>query len=269
MRILIVGRGRMGAALARALPTAETAGRGARGTGCDLVLIAVPDAEIAAAAALIVPGPIVAHFSGATGLEVLGARDAFSLHPLLAVTGANTDLAGAYAAIDATPGRASAAAEALASTLGLRTFHVAPADRVAYHAAASIAANFLVTIEDFAERLAATAGVPREALAPLAEAALTGWTRDGAAALTGPIARGDEATVAAQRAALAARCAGTTHLAPQDLALFDALTAATRALMTREQTRALRPEQRQEQSSKQDGGPGPQDPDSPQKETPA
>lgn len=259
MRVLIVGRGRMGAALARALPEAEIAGRGATGTGAgvDLVLLAVPDAEIAAAAALIAPGPIVAHLSGATGLDVLGERDAFSLHPLLAVTGAATEFTGAYAAIDGTTARATAAAESLAETLGLRTFRVAPADRVAYHAAASIAANFLVTIEDFAERLAQTAGVPREALAPLAQAALEGWSRDGAAALTGPIARGDEATVAAQREALAALAAlgvGTTDIAPQDLALFDALTSATRAMAAREQGPA------QHNLSRQD-------PDSPQKET--
>lgn len=251
MRTLIVGRGRMGTALARLLPDAAIAGRGATGAAYELVLLAVPDAEISAAAARIAPGPIVAHLSGATGLGVLGAREAFSVHPLLAVTGADTDFAGAYAAIDATSERALAAAEHLADELALRTFRVASADRPAYHAAASIAANFLVTVEDFAERLAATAGVPRVALAPLASAALTGWARDGAAALTGPIARGDDATVSAQRAALADRCADTTNLEPQDLALFDALTAATRALAARNQSHE----------------PGPQDPDSIQKET--
>ncbi|MHA3683423.1 DUF2520 domain-containing protein [Leucobacter sp. HY1908] len=288
-RILIVGGGRMGRALAHALPGAQLEGRGATGllaadassscasegvsssscasegissSSCaseasrrihaDLVLLAVPDQAIAAAAKLIVPGPIVAHLSGATGLDVLGEREAFSLHPLLAVTGPGTTFAGAYAAVDGTSQHALAAAEALAAMLKLRTFRVASADRVAYHAAASVAANFLVTVEDFAARLAATAGVPRDALVPLAQAALDGWVRDGAAALTGPISRGDEATVAAQRAAVAERVSGahvpgelntqpstteplaTGALSSTDLQLFDALTAATRVMAGRD-----------------------------------
>ena len=80
---------------------------------------------------------------------------------------------------------------------------VADEDRAAYHAAASIAANFLVTLEGAAERLAATAGVPRELLVPLARAALENWAANGAEqALTGPVARGDEATIARQREAI-------------------------------------------------------------------
>ena len=211
------------------------------GRNIDLVLLAVPDHAIAAVAKLIAPGPIVAHLSGATGLEVLGDRDAFSLHPLLAVTGPGTSFAGAYAAIDGTSDRALSAAEALAAALQLRTFRVAGADRVAYHAAASVAANFLVTVEDLAQRIAATAGVPRAALVPLVQAALDGWANDGAAALTGPIARGDEATVAAQRAAVAGLVEGRGQgepgrapLTPTDLQLFDALTAATRVLAGRD-----------------------------------
>ena len=241
MRTLIVGRGRMGTALAHALPGAELAGRGATGAGADLVLLAVPDSAIAEAAALVVPGPLVAHLSGATGLAPLGDRETFSLHPLLAVTGPGTPFAGAFAALDGTSPHALAAAESLAERLGLRTFRVSEANRVTYHAAASVAANFLVTVEDLAERLAATAGVPREALVPLAHAALSAWAHDGAAALTGPISRGDDATVAAQRAALAARTAGGAASSAQpaglttgDLDLFDALTAATRALAGRD-----------------------------------
>ena len=84
----------------------------------------------------------------------------------------------------------------------MRPVEVADEDRAAYHAAASIAANFLVTLEGQAERLAATAGVPRELLVPLARAALENWAANGAEqALTGPVARGDEATIARQRAA--------------------------------------------------------------------
>ena len=66
------------------------------------------------------------------------------------------------------------------------------ADRAAYHAAASIASNFLVTLEDAAERLLATAGVDREALVPLVRATVENWAAAGDRALTGPIARGDD-----------------------------------------------------------------------------
>jgi len=101
---------------------------------------------------------------------------------------------------------------------------VEPEDRVAYHAAGAIAANFLVALEACAERLAATAGVTREQLAPLVLATAHQWAEMGPeAALTGPIVRGDEATVERQRAALLER---TPELAP----LFDALADATRAL---------------------------------------
>jgi predicted short-subunit dehydrogenase-like oxidoreductase (DUF2520 family) len=109
----------------------------------------------------------------------------------------------------------------------MRPTEVADADRAAYHAAASIASNFLVTLEGAAESLAATAGVGRELLAPLVLAAADNWARRGAhAALTGPIARGDEATVARQRDAVAERT-------PELLALFDALADATRELAAR------------------------------------
>jgi predicted short-subunit dehydrogenase-like oxidoreductase (DUF2520 family) len=97
-------------------------------------------------------------------------------------------------------------------------------DRVAYHAAASIASNFLVTLEAAAERLAAGAGAPRELLVPLVRATVDNWAANGPErALTGPIARGDERTVTRQREAVAER-------APDLLDLFDALAAATHEL---------------------------------------
>jgi predicted short-subunit dehydrogenase-like oxidoreductase (DUF2520 family) len=106
----------------------------------------------------------------------------------------------------------------------MRATSVADEDRAAYHAAASIASNYLVTLEGAAERLAGTAGVDRALLAPLVRATVDNWARLGAeAALTGPIARGDEATVARQRAAVEER-------APDLLPLFDALADATRGL---------------------------------------
>jgi predicted short-subunit dehydrogenase-like oxidoreductase (DUF2520 family) len=101
---------------------------------------------------------------------------------------------------------------------------VPAADRAAYHAAASMASNFLVTLEGAAERLAATAGVDRALLAPLVRAAVENWAARGAEdALTGPIARGEANTVARQRDAVAERT-------PELLPLFDAMVDATRAV---------------------------------------
>jgi predicted short-subunit dehydrogenase-like oxidoreductase (DUF2520 family) len=139
--------------------------------------------------------------------------------------GAST-FAGAGAAVAGSTPAALRIAETLAAALQLRPVEVADADRAAYHAAASIAANFLVTLEGAAERLAATAGVPRELLVPLARAALENWAQQGAErALTGPVARGDEATIARQRAAIEER-------APDLLDTFDALVAASRVVVT-------------------------------------
>jgi len=229
--IAIVGAGRLGTALAAALRAAGHAvlgplGRGAEGRGATAVLLCVPDGEIAAAAAAVEPGPLVGHCSGATGLEPLAPHEAFSLHPLMTVpAGAGPGvLAGAGCAVDGATARALAAAEALAGSLGMRATRVAGEDRAAYHAAASMASNFLVTLEGAAERLAATAGVERALLAPLVRAAVENWAARGAEdALTGPIARGDEDTVARQRDAVAERT-------PELLPLFDAMVDATRAV---------------------------------------
>jgi predicted short-subunit dehydrogenase-like oxidoreductase (DUF2520 family) len=228
-RCALVGAGRLGSALAPALRAAGLhvigpLGRGADAAGADAVLLCVPDGEIAAAAAAIAVGPLVGHTSGATTLAPLAPHEGFSLHPLMTVTGPGSVRAGAPAAIAGATPRALAAAEGLARALDLLPFAVADGDRAAYHAAASVASNFLVTLEGAAERLAATAGVGREALVPLVRASVDGWAARGArGALTGPIARGDEATVAHQRAAVGER-------APDLLALFDALADATRAL---------------------------------------
>ena len=226
-RLAIVGDGRLGRALADAFraaghPVEGPLGRGADGAGADVVLLCVPDAEIATAASHIAPGPLVGHCSGATGLDPLGSREAFSVHPLMTVTQSGASFAGAGAAIAGTSGHALALARELAEALGMRAVVVADADRTAYHAAASIASNFLVTLEAAAEQLAETAGVDRELLVPLVRATVENWAVRGPdRALTGPVARGDEETVEAQRAAVAER-------APELLALFDALVEATR-----------------------------------------
>jgi predicted short-subunit dehydrogenase-like oxidoreductase (DUF2520 family) len=228
-RLAIVGRGRVGTALADALRRAGydidgPLGRGADGLGAAAVLLCVPDAEIARAAAEIAPGPMVGHCSGATGLDVLAPHDAFSLHPLMTVTPEGADFAGAGAAVAGITPRALALATALARALNMCPVEIAEADRPAYHAAASIASNFLITLEAAAERLGATVGLERDQLVPLVRATVENWASLGAErALTGPVARGDQATVVRQREAVA-------EATPELLALFDALVTATREL---------------------------------------
>lgn len=233
-RVAVVGRGRLGTALAAALAAAGydvggPHGRGADGLDADLVLLCVPDAAIAVAAASIAPrdGLLVGHCSGATTLAPLASHEAFSVHPLMTVPADGARFHGATAAVAGSTPAALTAAEELARRLGMVPVTVADDDRAAYHAAASIASNFLVALEDAAEQLAGTAGLSRERLVPIVRASVDSWARNGGArALTGPIARGDYATVARQRAAVAER-------APEHLALFDTLADTTQALAGR------------------------------------
>jgi predicted short-subunit dehydrogenase-like oxidoreductase (DUF2520 family) len=224
-RLAIVGRGRVGSALARAFAAAAIEvegplGRGERPTS-DVVLLCVPDAEIAAAAAGI-EARFVGHTSGATPLGSLQ----FGLHPLQTIAGPETELAGAACAIAGSTPEALEMARGLAEAIGMEAFEIDDEARAAYHAAASIASNFLVTLEWMAERVAAAAGIGPEAarrmLAPLVRQTVENWADLGpAAALTGPVARGDEVTVARQRKAIA-------DAAPDLLPLFDALVDQTR-----------------------------------------
>jgi predicted short-subunit dehydrogenase-like oxidoreductase (DUF2520 family) len=232
-RCAVVGDGRLGRAMASGLREAGLTvegplGRGARCPDADVVILAVPDTEIANAAKAIerhADGPLVGHCSGATTLEPLAPHEAFSLHPLMTVPADGpAQLPGASAAIAGTTPHARGIAHQLALHLGLTPIDVADEHRTAYHAAASIASNFLITLEAAAEQLAASAGVDRQALVPLVRATVENWAAMGAdRALTGPIARGDEETVDRQRQAIQDRT-------PDLLPLFDALAEATRAL---------------------------------------
>ena len=226
--IAIVGGGRMGRALTAALDAAgvRVSGpheRGFDGAGADAVLLCVPDGQIAAAAAVVSPGRLVGPCSGATGLDALAAHEAFALHPLMTITRRGGDFRGAGAAVAGASDRALAFATDLARVLRMRPFEIADADRAAYHAGAAMASNFLIALESAAERVG---GVDRELLAPLVRAAVETWVAEGDAALTGPIARGDEATVARHREAIAQR-------APDLLALYDVLAEETRAVAAR------------------------------------
>ena len=171
--------------------------------GVDLVLIATPDAAIAGVAAAVAPveATVVAHLAGSLGPEVLAPhRRRACLHPVVSMPAHDTPLRGAWFAVAGDP-----MAERLVGDLGGRAVVVADEHRTLHHAAATIAANHLVALLGQVERVAADAGVPLEAYLALARGALGNVERLGpAAALTGPVRRGDEATVARHVAALPA-----------------------------------------------------------------
>jgi len=241
-QLAIVGPGRIGGSLAAAATAAglevTLAGRDDAADACagtDVVLLCVPDSEIQAAgevAAAAEPRPrFVGHTSGATTLNFLSAATAagagaFSLHPLQTFADAETDPRGAPCAIaGATPEAAMLAGE-LAERLGMLPFAVPEEHRAGYHAAASIASNFLVALEESAVELMRRSGVQgdaRELLAPLVLRTAANWSELGAGSLTGPIARGDETTIDRQRAAI-------DELAPELKDLYEAMVARTRTV---------------------------------------
>lgn len=225
----VVGRGRMGSALAPALRAAGVSVRGPHGRGASaadaaIVILCVPDREIAAASAMITGNAIVGHVSASTDLSLLAPHERFMMHPLLSVVGEGAVFTDAACAVDGSTDRALGVARSLAHRLGMRARRIAPEQRALYHAAASAASNYLTTVEGMAEQLAALVGLERNDLLPLVRSAVDNWSARGArAALTGPVARGDEDTVAKQRAAV-------STAAPDQLPLWDALVQATRTL---------------------------------------
>lgn len=172
----------------------------------DLLVLAVPDRAIAGVAAAVAPGrAVVAHLSGATGLDALAPHvRRGALHPLMtlpdAAVGARL-LVGAWWAVagDALVGEVVAA-------LAGHAFAVADDERARYHAAACVASNHTVALLAQVERLADAAGVPFAAFAGIARASVdNAFALGPRAALTGPAARGDDATIERHRAALDAR----------------------------------------------------------------
>ena len=215
--LALVGRGYTAVAVAGRAPDAPSttataaclgthpalvseAGRGAR-----IVVIATPDAAIEGAALAVAPslerGALVLHLAGSLGLAVFDPLKerrpdvrVGALHPLQSMPSATIGLdrlPGSWAAIAGDPEIVD-----LADALDLHTFEVPDEQRARYHATAVVASNHLVALLGQVERLAAAAGVPFEAFEPLAEASLAnGFGLGARAALTGPVARGDLATV--------------------------------------------------------------------------
>ena len=224
-RIHVIGTGRVGSAVAARLNERGVSVRAGRRVDGDpeLVLLCIPDSAIADAARDLTSGPWVAHVSGATSLAALDPHERrFSMHPLQTFTRARgpEQLDGAWAAVTAETDEARAVGLWLAETLGLRPFELDDSAHTLYHAGAVFVSNYLVTLQRAASLLFDSAGVPPEALLPLMRR-----TIENGFELTGPISRGDWATVEAHRAAIRAAHPELEHL-------YEALAGGTLALAT-------------------------------------
>jgi predicted short-subunit dehydrogenase-like oxidoreductase (DUF2520 family) len=244
LRVGIIGPGRAGTALGRALARAghdvvaaaavsEPSKRRVRDNfprarvtdpagvlaAADLVLLTVPDGvlpglvEGLAATEAPLAGRLVAHASGAHGIRVLSPATRagalpLALHPVMTFTGREDDvdrIKGVSFGVTA-PDQIRPAAEALVIEMGGEPVFIAEENRALYHAALAFAANYLVTLVSQSASLLRDAGAenPDRMLGPLLGAALDNALRFGDAGLTGPVARGDEGTVAAHIEAIAA-----------------------------------------------------------------
>ena len=210
--VRVVGPGRAGTSLAHALrhvgwqvdlleraaPVADAA------DGVDLLLLCVPDTSVAAVAAQVrpVPSTVVAHVAGALGLDVLSNHERpAALHPLVSMPNAEVGAERLVGAWFATAG--DTFVHRVVTALGGRFVDVADADRVEYHAAAAIASNHLVALLGQVQRVADQVGVPLEAYLDLVRGGVESVAAMGpAAALTGPVARGDVDMVRRHLAAL-------------------------------------------------------------------
>ena len=247
--IAIVGGGRMGRGLATALSEAgeqvvlwsrreATGAVSAAVCGAATVLLAVPDDAITPVAAelasegAIEAGQVVLHLSGlldARALHPLGGAGAAlgSWHPLQTISEAAIAAErwrGAVAAVEGDP-RAVAEARRLSRLLGLEPIGLPAGAKAAYHAGAVIASNYVVALAAMASRVASAAGVPNDLAErmylPLLLAAAENLAHMSPAdALTGPVRRGDLATVRAHLEALA----------PEDRTLYGRLGLEALAL---------------------------------------
>jgi predicted short-subunit dehydrogenase-like oxidoreductase (DUF2520 family) len=213
-RVTVIGSGRVGSAVSARL---RERGIGV-GDGGELRLLCVPDSAIAELARTIETGPWVAHVSGATTLAALAPHERrFSVHPLQTFTRSRgpEQLDGAWAAVGADSAEARERGLWLARTLGLEPFLLNDGARPLYHAAAAIASNYLVTLYRTAAELFEQVGAPPEALVPLMRRVI-----ENDFELTGPISRGDWATVDRHVEALRER-------APEVEPMYRALAQAT------------------------------------------
>lgn len=186
----------------------------------DAVILAVPDNAIECAAAELAQhfplrGTLVLHLSGAKSVAVLAAaaqRGALtaSVHPVFAFADpveSARRLKGSLCALEAGSRAAHESADELAQGFGLQTFALSSEHKARYHAALSAAANFSVTLADFAQNLLQPLSLPdnlsRRLIGGLMRQSLDNLGKlPPLQALTGPIVRGDDETVAAHLAAM-------------------------------------------------------------------
>jgi predicted short-subunit dehydrogenase-like oxidoreductase (DUF2520 family) len=213
----------------------------------DAWMLAVSDDQIAPVCEALaqrglLDGALVFHCSGAKASTELAAarrRGALvaSVHPVRSFAdpaAVAADFAGTFCGVEGDPAALAELLPAL-EAIGARPVAIDAAAKTVYHAASVFASNYLVTVMDAALRAYQAAGiaepVARELARPLATEALANVFRIGPeAALTGPVARGDMATVARQQAAVEAWDAPTGRL-------YAALVDATVSLAERKQGR--------------------------------
>ena len=185
----------------------------------DVYLLAVGDDQIvpaseALAQARALEGAVLFHCSGALAssqmqVAIAAGAHAASVHPVRSFA----DPAAVAAQFDGTFCGVEGAPEALALLLpalraiGAQPVRIDAAAKTVYHAAAVFASNYLVTVLDAALRAYQAAGIPesvaRQMAQPLAAESMANVFRLGAAAaLSGPVARGDMATVERQQRAV-------------------------------------------------------------------
>jgi len=239
LTVAIIGLGRMGQGLGLALTRAgwelvllgrtprtlvpplalHQGDRVAAIRGARLVLIATPDDTISGIAEglrherSIEAHHIVLHLSGLLDRGALAALESTgaalgSFHPLQSVADpalAPDQLAGSYAGIEGDE-RALEAGDCLATTLRMIPVRLPIRAKPLYHAGAVVAANYTVVLAGLAERLARSAGLPRDTAGklylPLIRGTLANLESGAAAALTGPVRRGDLSTIKAHLAVL-------------------------------------------------------------------
>lgn len=239
----LVGPGKVGSSLAVWAQAAgarlvATAGRGEVGglrtEGQDLLLVAVPDGALVEVAAALAGQPqaaVALHTAGSLDASVLaplraGGSAVGSLHPLKAFPHPLPDFAEARGVCFAIDGDLAAQALALrlAAAWEAVVAEVPAAARPLYHFAATLAAGGVLTLLATAAEIAARLELPpavEHGYLELARGALATATPTGAAAaLTGPVARGDTPTVLRHLAAL-------RNLAPEKLPLAIELARET------------------------------------------